>query len=478
MSIQLCSLSYEHPDGTKIFGPLNLSLDRGTKYGLVGPNGVGKSTLARIIAGELEPTDGLCRSDLVVAHFPQEEAPPESCRHLSGGEWAKRRLEEILSDCSDFMVFDEPTNNLDRQGRLDFLEFVKSFEGGLLIISHDRELLEAVDVILELSNRGLARFGGNWSFYEEQSRLERARLAAKLERSRRSTLKSKSHRAEMLARQEKRSRHGKARAERQDDSKEIISGLKRKAQLTVSRLDKRTSEAHADSDLNFRESLAALKSKPQIYADFPETEIPASKLVLLAENLNFKFAGEPAPLWGAPISLTVKGPMKVAITGGNGAGKSTFLRLLIGDPESPGEQSGTVQLGNLNFRFIDQSLAIVDRAKSVLENTRSKSQKDQGELRNLLAQFLFTGDKVHQTAGTLSGGEKLRLAFAISLLADPAPQILILDEPTNNIDITNLEFIEAALEKFKGALFVVSHDMTFLENIGIDLWIDLENIKM
>jgi ATPase subunit of ABC transporter with duplicated ATPase domains len=277
----------------------------------------------------------------------------------------------------------------------------------------------------------------------------------------------------MLARQDKRSRHGKLRAQRQDVSKEIISELKRKAQITSSKLDRKTSDAQAKFESSLRESLDAIKAKPQIYAEFPDTEIPASKLVFQAENLNFRFHGAPAPLWATPINLAVKGPLKVAVTGGNGAGKSTFLKLLTGEPKLTGEMSGSLKLGNLDYRFIDQSLEMIDRSKSVLENASFASSKNHALIRNLLAQFLFTGDQVNQIAGTLSGGEKLRMALAMSLLADPVPQLLILDEPTNNIDITNLEFMEAALEKFKGALIVVSHDTTFLEHIGINCWLHL-----
>ncbi len=220
--------------------------------------------------------------------------------------------------------------------------------------------------------------------------------------------------------------------------------------------------------------MEAIKVKPLIYAEFPETVIPNSKLVFETRDMNFRFSNSESPLWSKPLNLVVKGPSKVAIDGLNGSGKSTFLNLLTSQSGLNGQMTGHLKLGNLNYSYIDQRLTVIDQEKSVLENVERHTKKSVVELRNLLAQFLFNGKTVNQLAGTLSGGEKLRLALAKSLLADPAPQLLILDEPTNNIDVTNLEFLEAALEKFKGALIVVSHDVKFVENINVDHRISLQ----
>lgn len=468
MSIKLKSLSYETLDGSEILSHLNLTIERNKKYGLVGPNGVGKSTLARIIASELAPSKGSCETQLKVQFHRQEESPPEKFKHLSGGEWAKFRLKNTISMDGDFFIFDEPTNNLDLEGILFFQQFLSSYPGGLLIISHDRKLLESVDVILELSNRGLSKYGGNWLFYEEQSFLERERQKKELENQKRSAKNSAIHRQEMLLRQEKRTRHGKAKAEKRGLSKIEVSGMKRKAQKTLSRLDKATALLQAEATLKAQNALKSVKVKPQIYAEFPDTTVENSKLVCEIRDLNFRYSDSDSLLWSEPINLVIRGPKRVMIDGKNGSGKSTLIKLLTNHPEIKGELSGEIKLGAISFSYIDQFLNFIDQNKSVLENIESVTKIGQTEIRNQLAQFLFYGEKVHQLAKNLSGGEKLRLALAKALLADPSPQLLILDEPTNNIDVNQIEFLESALKKFNGALIVVSHDESFIKNIKVD----------
>ena len=263
-------------------------------------------------------------------------------------------------------------------------------------------------------------------------------------------------------------RHGKARAENRGLSKIEKSGMQRQAQKTSSRLDKATATSLANAISNAKLALESTKSRPQIYAEFPRTKVENSKLIFEITDMNFRYTNSAATLWQEPINLTIRGPTKLAIEGKNGSGKSTLIKLLTKSHEISGEMSGKIKFGEISYFYIDQSLRFVDQKKSVLENVETNSNKDRVEIRNLLAQFLFSGEKVHQQAATLSGGQQLRLALAMALFSDPAPQLLILDEPTNYIDLSNLEFLEVALEKFKGALIVVSHDTTFLEKIGID----------
>ena len=209
------------------------------------------------------------------------------------------------------------------------------------------------------------------------------------------------------------------------------------------------------------------KTDPVIYAEFPETALPASKLVFAARDMNFRYAGMDRNLWEKNVTFEMHGPARVAVTGRNGSGKTTLLNLLTGFRELDGSVSGELKLGGVAYGFADQNSTLLDDTRAVLENVRAGSEKTEAELRNLLAQFLFQGDKALQRVATLSGGERLRASLAKILVADPAPQLLILDEPTNNLDIVNLEFLEAALARFQGAILVISHDLTFLEGIGV-----------
>lgn len=500
MAIIFSSVDFEWPNGDKVFTGLSLSLEPGKKYGLIGPNGIGKSTLARLAQGKLAPAAGRIKKDSQVAYFDQIEVPPEitvgeylsglwagiapadagtvaalqkdinentPCPSLSGGEWTRVRFLKQLASGADFIVLDEPTNNLDRQARACVMDFVRLTRRGLLLISHDRELLGEADVILELSNQGLAVFGGNWAFYEGERARERARLAGDLDQAARERDKAAGERAEKLRAQEKRMRNGKKAAAKGGAPKILLGGKKMRAQKTMGRIRSAADSGIQEKVDAARSAYERQKTDPVIYADFPETALPASKLVFAARGLNFRYAGMDRGLWAQNIDFEMHGPARIAISGRNGSGKTTLLNLLTGFKDPDGLVSGELTLGGVAYGFLDQQSTLLDPGRSVLENVRAGSLKTEAEVRNLLAQFLFQGDRALQQVSTLSGGERLRASLAKILIRDPAPQLLILDEPTNNLDIANLEFLETALSRFEGAILVISHDLTFLKGIGV-----------
>lgn len=501
MAILLQSIDFEWPSGHSVFQQLNLSFEAGQKYGLIGPNGVGKSTLARLIEGKLNPTGGTVKKGLRVSYFSQAEDAPDipvgeylkdlwaeldprdmkavealqgsidfeaSCRALSGGEWTRVRLLKQLASGADFILLDEPTNNLDREARAGVMAFVRFTFRGLLVISHDRELLEEVQTILELSNQGLATFGGNYSFYEEERERERTRLSEGLERAKGEQEKARRERTEKLEGQEKRMRNAKRNAASSGIPKIILGARKRQAQRTLGKLQAATHDEIGRKVNAARAAFESMKVDQTIYADFPETSLPTGKLVLECAGFNFRFQGSKHWLWKEDLSFALKGPARLALAGRNGAGKTTFLQLLTGVDRPAGETRGLLKMGELSYGLIDQHCRLLDAEKTVFENVDASSTKGVVEVRNLLAQFLFPGKKAEQIVGTLSGGERLRASLAKILIADPVPQLLILDEPTNNLDLVNLEFLAGALEKFQGALLVISHDQRFLEDIGVE----------
>jgi ATPase subunit of ABC transporter with duplicated ATPase domains len=507
MAVIFRSVGFEWPNGQSVFKGLSFSLESGRKYGLIGPNGVGKSTLAKLAQGELEPTSGSIRKDSLVSYFSQFEAPPlatvkdylcglwadvprcdaqtvaalqahiepgSSCADLSGGEWTRVRLLRRLASGADFIVLDEPTNNLDRQARQSVLDFVRLTARGLLIISHDRELLGEVDAILELSNQGLAAFGGNWAFYADERGRERARLAGDLEAATRQRDQAAGARADKLRAQEKRMRRAQSAAPKTGLPRSVLGARKRQAQQTLGRIRSATDADFSDKVDSARSAFERQKIDPVIYADLPQTALPASKLVFDARELNFRYAGMDRDLWQRNVSFSMHGPSRVCISGRNGSGKTTLLNLLTGFKSLEGKTSGSLKLGGVEYGFVDQHSVLLDEELSVLDNVRAGSAQSVASMRNLLAQFLFAGDKALQGVSTLSGGERLRACLAKILLREPAPQLLILDEPTNNLDIMNLEFLEEALSRFQGAILVISHDLTFLKGIGVAEELHLE----
>lgn len=483
------SLGFELPQGQILFRDLSFTLGS-KRYALVGPNGVGKSTLAKILANELSPSSGSIERSHAVNYLAQDEIRPNttvaeaihdlweathidadvwhplienmnldsSLSTLSGGEWTRIRIARALIRPSGLLILDEPTNNLDQPGRQFIHQFADRYQGGLLIVSHDRELLEHVDVTLELSNQGLSSYGGNYSFYKEQKDHERSVLDDKMNRIKREKKKGERERTEKIHAQEKRMRKGQKDGDQGSLPRILIGGRKRRAQVTQGKI-LRNEDARVE---NTRAELAVLleqrKTETLLGIEFDHTSLPNGKTVFHLENVNVQFPDQSQPLWKKPISLVMAGPQRLALIGANGSGKSTLIRLILEN----------VKKRNILTAVMDQQYSLLNPQESVFENVQKSTDMNAVELRNRLARFQFMSEQVHQKVDSLSGGEKLKASLAKILLSSPAPQFLILDEPTNNLDISSLEVLEAALQEFQGALLVVSHDPVFLKNIGIE----------
>lgn len=496
MPILFKNVGYEWPNGHLIFNNLNFSLEHKI-YGLVGANGAGKTTLARLISGDLDPTSGsISNTDQErVQFFQQSETPPKItiseylseasraydpfqtaflkglsdkrlCSSLSGGEWARVRLAKVGSSDSTFLILDEPTNHLDCSGRKAVHEFLDRFRGGVLIISHDREILEKADKILELTSNGLSVFGGSWSEYSTRREKERARLGLDLEKAKKRRKDRQRSRQQKMERQAKRQKQGKLNAPTSGLPKILLGARKRAAQVSQGKIDRTTMNEVDDAVAEAWDAFQKLKIDPVMYARLPEVSLPPGKMVIEAKEFNFRFAGAHRNLWPTDLTFSFRGPARIAIQGPNGSGKSTLLHLLKKEKLS-GSSKGSLQIGSVRATFLDQDYSMLNKELSVIENIQEAAKLPESELRSLLAMFLFTGEKVHQQVSELSGGEVLRVALAQVLLSNPPANVLCLDEPTNNLDIPNIEFLEELLKQYKGALIVVSHDAKFLERLGL-----------
>ncbi|QDK37391.1 ABC-F family ATP-binding cassette domain-containing protein [Bdellovibrio sp. NC01] len=499
------ALGFELPHGRKLFSHLTFSLNS-KRYALVGPNGIGKSTLARILCEELSPTEGHLELSHRAVYVPQHEERPDTdvatfladiwslnydatvlniliqdiaferkLQHLSGGEWTRLRIAKALANLNGLLILDEPTNNLDREGRTFIEEFVRNFHGPLLVISHDRELLNRVDCVLELSNQGVSTYGGNFAFYEEEKERERAIEAQTLDRLRREKKKLEHEHVEKLAMQDKRMRQGAKKAAQGGIPKILLGGRKRRAQETMGRINSHESDRVESKQAEFSDFFYNMKQESRLGLQLQETSIPSSKMVFEIQDCNFAY-GEGENLWIENLNLTMKGPHRWALAGRNGAGKSTLLKLLLSDGLKPaGRLQGSLKLGSVAYAVLDQEYAILDHELSVIENVQASSTRSEIEIRNELSRFQFTKELPLQKVKHLSGGEKLKAALAKILLANPAPQFLILDEPTNNLDLQSLDVLEKALCDFEGALLVISHDQYFLQAIGVEQVFELQN---
>lgn len=479
-------VSFEISNGRVLFSHLNFSLEP-QLTALVGPNGIGKTTLAKLLSGELKPTTGKVHRNSAVIYFPQRESAPEItvneylafeyhwslfgeklldgidreklCSELSGGQWMRARLARTINE--QFLILDEPTNDLDREGRKAVMDFLRHYPYGVLLISHDRECLQLCQNVLGLSNKGLSKFGGGWNAYEKAKHQERENLESQLATAKRERESAFAKRAEEKSRQEKRNRQGAEAAARGGLPKILLGARKRKAQATTGKIDTSTLQDAQDAVREAYEAFQDLKVDPVMYVDLAGSEIPSQKLVAEASGFNI-FLGK--WIYRSDLTFSWRGNIRLALNGPNGSGKSTLLKALTGRSY---KSRGEMRIGSLKSLYLDQQCRILDDSKSIFENIREVSMASESEIRNNLAKFLFTKDSVFQSVSTLSGGERLRAALARGLMSSDKPELLILDEPTNNLDLMNIEFLENLVRQFQGALLIVSHDENFLENSGI-----------
>ncbi len=520
ISLTAAHLTFIWPDGTPVIADLDLALGPG-RHGLIGRNGSGKSTLLRLLAGDLRPASGHVQADGELAYLPQDPAADpaqsvaallgvESTLHaiaaieagsvdpahfdavgddwdiaerleatlgrvgldhlgldrtvgsLSGGEMVLLSLTALLLRRPSILLLDEPTSNLDRRARGRLYDVVDGFAGTLVLVSHDRELLERVDDIGELRDGELRWFGGGYSDYEAAIETEQEAAARAVAAASSDVRRQQRELVEQQTKQARRDRHG--RQHNRDLPPIVANEYKRRAEVTAGRLrgmhEDRLTEARSTLD----DAEGRLRKDREIRVDLPETRVPSRRRVLVAEELR-------AAHGDAELDLDLRGPERVALTGPNGIGKTSLLRVLIGIDEAV---HGSAEIF-VPARYLPQNLRLLDPALSVVDNVRRFApDADQTTIRSQLARFLFRGRAADHLADSLSGGERWRATLACLLLAEPAPQLLILDEPTNNLDLASARHLVEALESYEGALLVVSHDERFLDDLALDRRVDLQ----
>jgi len=391
---------------------------------------------------------------------------------LSGGEAVKVRLAGLLLSKPEILLLDEPTNDLDAAGREILAAFLRSWKKCAVVVSHDRELLSLAGRILELSNRGLAAYGGNYGFYVSARQGEDGALDRRIASAREKVKREKMEMRENLERQAHRMAKGRKEAAKGGIPKILAGGRKRRAEKTQGKA-KTVHEgilAAAAGELNAVRALA--RERNEIKVDMPLTEVPNGKLLVDARELNFTYPGRAVPVFGAALSFNLAGPERVALTGPNGSGKSTLLKLILaaGGAAGPrGVLAGALSVKTARIAYLDQKLGLLKQDLTLLENlTLFAPGMSDPDRRLRLARFLFREREALRKTATFSGGEKLRAALACVLSAAEPPQLLMLDEPTNNLDIDSIERLESALANYKGALLVVSHDERFIGNIAVN----------
>lgn len=521
-SITCSRLSFAWANGTTVFDDFQLVVGPG-RTGLIGLNGSGKSTLLRLVAGELTPSAGVVRTSGEVGYLPQGVALDTALRvdealgiaaarralhaiesgdtadahftavgddwdveeraratldqlglphialgrtigEVSGGESVLLRLAALLLRRPDVLLLDEPTNDLDLEARHRLYEAVASWNGVMVVVSHDRELLGLVDQIADLRDGEVRWYGGNLAAYEEQLAVEQEAAERMVRVAEADMQRQKRELADAQIKLARRERFGQKSYDNAVSSRAAAKGLKRTAQVSAGKHRVMHTGKLEEAKERLDEALEAVRDDEEIRVDLPHTAVPAGRTVLTLRDLELRYGARVA-------GLDVRGPERIALTGRNGAGKSTLLRTIAGEiAPVAGEASVYVPL-----RHLPQRLDILDDELTVAGNVaRFAPAATNNQIRSRLARFLFKGARADQTAGTLSGGERFRATLAALVLAEPAPQLLLLDEPTNNLDLASVRQLSAALASYQGALIVAGHDLPFLEGIGVTRWLRLD----
>ncbi|MGY1496175.1 ABC-F family ATP-binding cassette domain-containing protein [Streptomyces sp. QTS52] len=521
-SVAVTSLSFAWPDGTAVFDGLDVAVGPG-RTGLVGVNGSGKSTLLKLIAGQLRPADGTVRVAGDVGYLPQtvildtalrvEEVLGISAQRaalhaieagdvaeghfetigddwdveeralvtlgelglghidldrtvgeVSGGEAVLLRLAALLLDRPDVLLLDEPTNNLDLYARRRLYTAVSSWSGVMIVVSHDRELLDLVDQIADLRSGEVTWYGGTFSAYEEALATEQEAAERMVRVAEADVKKQKRELADAQLKLARRKKYGQKMAEQKREPKIVMGARRRAAQESAGKHRIMHEERLAGAKERLDEAVDAVRDDDEIRVDLPGTALPPGRTVLTILDLELAYGASAG-------SFDLRGPERVALIGRNGSGKTTLLRTIAGELAPVAGETKT----HVPLRFLPQRLDVLDDELTVAENVaRFAPGATNNRVRARLARFLFRGARADQRAATLSGGERFRAALAALMLAEPAPQFLMLDEPTNNLDMASARQLTTALDSYEGALIVASHDLPFLESIGITRWLLLD----
>ena len=529
MCISVHQLCYVHADKEPLFQDINLTVNKGQRLALVGNNGTGKSTLLRIIEGSLQPSSGeiICSSRpyYIPQHFGQFDRltvaealgvddrikalhailegdtsvenfislnddwnVEERClsalafwdlghlqlsrpmHSLSGGEKTKVFLSGILVHAPEIILMDEPTNHLDVASREKLYEMVKNGRSTMLIVSHDRTLLNLLPCICELERNAITLYGGNFDFYKEQKELALTALQNRLGEKKKELRQACKLAREVMERKNKMNARSEKYAFKKGISRMAVNTLKDKAEKSTVRLG----DTHEEKMVSLQDSITDLQNAMPglrgLQTDFNSSNLHIGKILIVAEQINFGYIS--SSLWQFPMDIQVRSGDRIHISGNNGSGKTTLVKLLLGELEPT---AGTIMRTGFSYIYIDQECSVIDPRLTVFEQTERFNTGNwaEHELKSILNRYLFPYDTWDKGCACLSGGEKIRLLFCCLMIGNNAPDVFILDEPTNNLDIQSVEIITAAIRSYRGTVLLISHDHYFVKEIKINRSIKL-----
>ena len=538
MSISIQQISYIHPDKEVLFSDLNFAISKGQKLGLVGNNGCGKSTLLQIIAGQLSPSSGvIVRPDdlyYIPQHFGQYDSltiaqalqieRKQQALHailagdvsnenftilnddwnieersiaaldlwglgqftlsypmnlLSGGEKTRVFLAGMDIHHPSVILMDEPTNHLDSSGRQRLYDWVEKYRSTLLVVSHDRTLLNLLPEICELEKHQINYYGGNYEFYKEQKTLMQEALQQRIEEKEKALGIARKVARETAERRDKQNVRGEKSNIRKGVPRIVLNELQGKSEKSTSKLTG-VHQEKAEKLTNERNQLrGSLSPTAALKTDFNSSSLHTGKILVTAKEINFSYHSNSInndiqensiskqQLWQAPVSFQLKSGDRLRIEGANGSGKTTLLKLITGQLQP---QEGTLTRTDFSYVYLNQEYSIIDDRNSILEQAYAFNSRNlpEHEIKIILNRYLFPASEWDKSCRKLSGGEKMRLAFCCLMISNNTPDMFILDEPTNNLDIQSIEIITATIKNYAGTVIAISHDNYFIQEIGVE----------
>ena len=538
MSISIQQISYIHPDKEVLFSDLNFAISKGQKLGLVGNNGCGKSTLLQIIAGQLSPSSGvIVRPDdlyYIPQHFGQYDSltiaqalqieRKQQALHailsgdtsnenfvildddwnieersiaaldlwglgqftlsypmnlLSGGEKTRVFLAGMDIHHPSVILMDEPTNHLDSSGRQRLYDWIEKYRSTLLVVSHDRTLLNLLPEICELEKHQINYYGGNYEFYKEQKTLMQEALQQRIEEKEKALRIARKVARETAERRDKQNVRGEKSNIRKGVPRIVLNALQGKSEKSTSKLTG-VHQEKAEKLTNERNQLrGSLSPTAALKTDFNSSSLHTGKILVTAKEINFSYHSNSInndiqensiskqQLWQAPVSFQLKSGDRLRIEGANGSGKTTLLKLITGQLQP---QEGTLTRTDFIYVYLNQEYSIIDDRNSILEQAYAFNSRNlpEHEIKIILNRYLFPASEWDKSCRKLSGGEKMRLAFCCLMISNNTPDMFILDEPTNNLDIQSIEIITATIKNYAGTVIAISHDNYFIQEIGVE----------
>lgn len=526
--------SYQLPSGHHLFEDVQFTLDKGDKAAIVGHNGAGKSTLLRIIAGQEKAFSGTIHAHAPFYYVPQHfghfnhltvaaacgiadklsalEAitngdasehwfdiigddwdimarfetaiakwgipyvtPDQPLSALSGGEKTRLFLSGIDIFNPAVVLLDEPTNHLDHGAREQLYAWVRSTNCTLLIVSHDRELLRLCTPIWELQADGIQVYGGNYDLYAAQKEIATASLQQRIAHQEKTLREAKKQRQIAI----ERAQHADAQARKKSKTggmpKILLGARKNAAEVSTAKLDQVHTEKVSDLAAELQEVNAMAQLQRIMKGYFEASSLHRGKVLAEATAINYSWMPDNM-LWDPALSFTLRSGDRLAITGPNGAGKSTLLQLLLGHITP---STGELHIANTRSILLDQDYSLIDRSRTILEQALAFNENnlETSTVKSMLVNFLFGRDTWDKSCAVLSGGEMLRLALCSMTLQNKAPDMIMLDEPTNNLDLANIKILTQIFAEYKGTLLLISHDKNFIQDAGITGELLLKKLK-